>query len=726
MRIILSLLLAFFLCSTVGSVKAESEEVMMIEVDEQQLEGVQEEIIKAYPDVQIRYVYRHSFYGISLKGKGSSLQKIQEIRGVRSAIPVHVYKAEINESVPFIIGKETEELFHRGKKLTGAGVKIGIIDTGIDYTHPDLKENYRGGYDTIDFDNDPMETTKKQGLPTLHGTHVAGIVAANGKLKGVAPQAEIYAYRALGPGGIGTTESVIAAIDKAIEDKVDILNLSLGNEVNGPDWPTTKALERAISKGIIAVTASGNSGPKKWTVGSPGTSPRAISVGASLPPLSIPYIQVKSTKKEIAITPMQGAKPWKLTTEEKIVFGGLGDKRAIRRARHKVVLLERGRLTFTEKAKNAERAGAKAVVIANNVPGVLIGKIQAKVKIPVVSITYEDGKWLKQQLRKRRRLLTTKFHREVDQLAPFSSRGPVTVSWEIKPDVVAPGIAINSTVPGGYKSMQGTSMAAPHVAGAIALLKEAHPTWTAEQHKAALMNTAKILYKKNGDSYHLYEQGAGRIQVNRALEAKTLIYPSSLSLGIMHKEKHIMKRELTVTIHNQSSEVKEYEVILPEKQEGLEWKLPTTVHVKANERKRMKLAVTMYSSKVKKGTVEGFVVVKDRMKEIKIPYVLLVGEQYYPRVMGFRFEKKKEKYHYEVYLPSGADELIISLYDPYTFAYVRTLDIQRNVQRGVVRRTLTIAPKEAKGVYKVIVFARKQNVENAFESRLDFKQGFVH
>ena len=88
-------------------------------------------------------------------------------------------------------------------------VVIGIIDTGIDYTHPDLQRNYKGGKDLVDSDEDPMETKNMGGLDTIHGTHVAGIIAANGKMVGVAPEAEIYAYRALGPGGAGDTEQVL-------------------------------------------------------------------------------------------------------------------------------------------------------------------------------------------------------------------------------------------------------------------------------------------------------------------------------------------------------------------------------------------------------------------------------------------------------------------------------------------------------------------------------------
>ncbi|MDV2887781.1 S8 family serine peptidase, partial [Alkalihalophilus pseudofirmus] len=93
---------------------------------------------------------------------------------------------------------------------------------------------------------DPMETLTA-GKATIHGTHVAGVIAANGKIKGVAPEAKIVAYRALGPGGGGTTEQVLAAIDQAIKDKVDIINLSLGNSINGPDLPISLALDRAVN-----------------------------------------------------------------------------------------------------------------------------------------------------------------------------------------------------------------------------------------------------------------------------------------------------------------------------------------------------------------------------------------------------------------------------------------------------------------------------------------------
>lgn len=165
------------------------------------------------------------------------------------------------------------------------------------------------------------------GKATIHGTHVAGIIAANGKIKGVAPDAKIVAYRALGPGGGGTTEQVLAAIEQAIKDKVDVVNLSLGNEINGPDLPISLALNRAVDKGIVAVAASGNSGPDVWSVGSPGTASKAISVGASTPTMEVPSLIIVGSREKMRIQPMDGSSNWALDRSLELVDGGLVEKR---------------------------------------------------------------------------------------------------------------------------------------------------------------------------------------------------------------------------------------------------------------------------------------------------------------------------------------------------------------------------------------------------------------
>ncbi|MEH7374226.1 S8 family serine peptidase, partial [Neobacillus drentensis] len=168
--------------------------------------------MKPYKGVKLRRVFHHALDGFSVEGSAETLAEIgRSHKQIKNVSPVITYQAETEESVKIIGGEEVRSFFDKkNERLTGKGVTVGVIDTGVDYTHPDLKRNYAGGRDLVDNDRDPMETLAL-GKATIHGTHVAGIIAANGKIKGVAPEAKIVAYRALGPGGGGTTEQVLAA-----------------------------------------------------------------------------------------------------------------------------------------------------------------------------------------------------------------------------------------------------------------------------------------------------------------------------------------------------------------------------------------------------------------------------------------------------------------------------------------------------------------------------------
>ena len=191
-----------------------------------------------------------------------------------------------------------------GLGYTGKGVKVGVIDTGIDYTHPVLIDAYKGGYDFVDNDDDPYETTpldwendpsnppevndRGNTYWTDHGTHVAGTIGARDAgeygVVGIAPEAEIYAYRVLGPYGNGYSSWVLGGIDRSVEDGMDVINLSLGSARNDPDYVTSVALNNAALAGVTPVVASGNSGPDRWTLGSPGAAAFAITVGNSTGP----------------------------------------------------------------------------------------------------------------------------------------------------------------------------------------------------------------------------------------------------------------------------------------------------------------------------------------------------------------------------------------------------------------------------------------------------------
>jgi hypothetical protein len=156
---------------------------------------------------------------------------------------------------------------------------IAVIDTGVDYLHPDLGGclgagcRVIGGYDVVDDDNDP---TDEHG----HGTHVAGIAAGTGLSSGVAQEAKLLAYRALDENGSGSTSDVVEAIERAVNDGAHIINLSLGESDGKPDSPQNLAVREAVRRGVLVVAAAGNSGPQWGTVGSPGNEVSALTVGA--------------------------------------------------------------------------------------------------------------------------------------------------------------------------------------------------------------------------------------------------------------------------------------------------------------------------------------------------------------------------------------------------------------------------------------------------------------
>ncbi len=692
--------------------------------------------LEKFKNTKLRHVFTQAINGYSVQGPASELKQLEETEAVLFVSEVHTYKVEnathlqpkrYQSSSSFIdnfelIGTEAVHglLDEKGNHLTGKGITVGVIDTGIDYEHPDLRRSYAGGHDLVDGDNDPMETNGFGFKNTLHGTHVAGVIAANGRMRGMAPEAKIVAYRALGPGGSGTTEQVLAAIDEAINDQVDILNLSLGNDVNGPDLPISLAINKAVDSGIVAVTSSGNSGPNRWTVGSPGTASKAISVGASTPPMQIPYIDSPGTMGKIRLELLQGSDNWRITQSEHLVFAGLGRKSDMTDVQGKLVLVERGTLTFTEKAKNALEAGAIGVMIYNNTNGTFFGNLEETMPIPVAAISKEAGLALKQQLKNKSMLIRIHLIEETDILADFSSRGPVTSTWEIKPDIVAPGVAINSTIPGGYLSLQGTSMAAPHIAGAAALIKQAHPDWTPAEIKAAIMNTAKDIKDHSEKSYRTFEQGAGRIQTEAAIETDSLVIPGSLQFGQFQLSDNLHRHSAKLTVKNTGSSRNSYAFSIPKMQKGIEWELPLSFSLKPGESKEVELAMKVTPELLDDKVKDGTLVLDDGTHPIRIPYLYVLEEPDYPRVMGFGFAPADtgNGYRYEVYLPGGADEFGIALFDPDHFRFLGFLDWGRELKKGMVTKELPLEKLPEDGVYLAKVFAKKAGRENMIETML--------
>ncbi|MER7898777.1 S8 family peptidase [Streptomyces sp. NPDC096046] len=330
-----------------------------------------------------------------------------------------VRKASLDKSVPQIGAPKAWSAGYDGK-----GVKIAVLDTGVDGTHADLKGQV---VDAKNFSAAP-DTTDKVG----HGTHVAAIAAgtgakSGGKYKGVAPGAKILNGKVLDDAGFGNDSEIVAGMEWAAAQGADVINMSLG----GLDTPAIDPMEAAVNKlseekGVLFAIAAGNEGDfGEQTVGSPGSAAAALTVGA------------------------------------------VDDK---------------------------------------------------------------------------------------DKLADFSSRGP-GMDGALKPDVTAPGVDITAASapgnliaqdvgekPAGYMTISGTSMATPHVAGAAAILKQQHPEWKYPELKGALTGSTK------GGTYTPFQQGSGRIQVDKAVKQTVIAEPVSVSFGIQqwpHTDDKPVTKQLT-------------------------------------------------------------------------------------------------------------------------------------------------------------------------------------
>lgn len=702
---------------------ANQEKLAIVILKEKFTDSEMKSLVQSVPNIELRQIFTHVFTGFSVRGSVSALKKLAEVEQVTTVSPIQQYKTNGEESIQWIGGKDIRGYYNdKYERLTGKGITVGVIDTGIDRTHPDLNRNVIKSYDFTDKKWQQQHMITADESHKTHGTHVAGIIAANGKMKGVAPEAKLIDYRALGPDGAGTTEQVLAAIEQAIKDRVDVLNLSLGNSINSPDLPITLALNAAVEHGINAVVSSGNSGPNMWTVGSPGTAAKAISVGASSPPMKVPYLSIGNQKK-LRLDVMQGGQNWNLDRSYKVVYGGLGRKNELKEADGKIVLVKRGKLTFTEKAKNAKAAGAVAMLIYNHLNGSFVGNLEKDVLIPVASISKQDGKYLKSASANKNVLATTTLIDEKDLLASFSSKGPVTETWEIKPDIVAPGVAIESTIPGGYMSLQGTSMAAPHIAGACVLIKQAHPNWTPEQIKSALMNTAKQIVQSNGQPYKPFEQGAGRVQLVDAVQTTTLVYPATLSFGKIIKGNVHPVHKSKITIENVGDRSTYYSFLIPKREKGLHFKLPLSFSLQPKEKKQLDIEVAIDPDALNKTINNGEIDLIAGTKMIKLPYIYAFEEPSYPRIMGFQFGEgdQKDTYQYEVYLPGGADEFGIALFHPDNYQFIGFLDWARNLDRGMLQKQLTKEKLPHPGIYLIKVFVKKAGKEDMIESMIEIE-----
>ncbi|MCV0401247.1 MAG: S8 family serine peptidase [Nitrosopumilus sp.] len=454
----------------------------------------------------------------------------------------------LDRSVPYI-GTDIP----RAEGIDGEGVKIAVIDTGVDYNHPDLfgwgpDGKVVGGYNFIQENEPPLDTNG-------HGTQVAGVIAADGEKSGVAPKAKILAYKVSEDGEGVSSDLIIRAIEKAIEDEADIINISLG--VNRTNAKIDRAVNQALEKEIFVVTAAGNDGPELKTIGSPGKNFGSVTVGATYNNLTSSLVAtLEIDEKPYTVIPMVGSTKLEEPIIAKIISAGYGKFEDFEGldVKDAIVIVERGSdvegelLYFSIKEKNAANAGAKALIVYNNNPGIFLGELIHEFiepgytpRIPVVSIDREEGLEIKESITKESRGSLQLFYNP-DFVAHFSSRGPVSPFY-IKPEIVAPGAYINTTQNNAaYNFTSGTSYAAPHVSGAAALLLQKNPELHHHEIKSLLLTTVEPVSDAYGQKFSIHEAGAGRLDIANAFNAKLIIEPPNFVASLSSDKKTVEKQ----------------------------------------------------------------------------------------------------------------------------------------------------------------------------------------
>ena len=480
---------------------------------------------------------------------------------------------------------------------TGEGLRIGIIDTGVDYDHPDFggggtpdgdtfpTERVAYGYDFVgdSYNADPSDPAY-QPIPMPdgdpddcqgHGTHVAGISSANGDVVGVAPDSIIGAYRVFGCAGSTTTEIMLHAMEASLEDDMDVVNLSIGSAFSAwAEYPSSRATDALAAEGVVVVASIGNSGANGlYSAGAPGVGRDTIGVG------SIDNITVRSnafldedgepvpytTSTPAPTPPTEGTAQLVALAEPGTTDAQHCDPFTAEEAAEiegNWVLIQRGECTFHIKALNGQNAGAAGVMIYNNAAGALNASVAGDppITVPVMGLMQQDGTRLATEALASDGGVTITFTDEQAEapnpsgglMSSFSSFG-TSADLMFKPDVSAPGGSIYAPYPlerGGYATLSGTSMAAPHAAGAAALLLDAHPDLSVEEVKLRLQNSSEQVGLSIAPTAGLevvHRQGSGLIQVDRAIEADVTTEPGLVQLG---QQLAGETSSTTVTVHN--------------------------------------------------------------------------------------------------------------------------------------------------------------------------------
>ena len=454
----------------------------------------------------------------------------------------------------------------------------------------------------------------KDGMPGdkgSHGTHVASTAAGNTGVNeaamGVAPQAQIINMNVFKSTGGASYADILAALEDCILLGVDVANLSLGSDCGYIDYDSedafTKSLldvfERTGESGVSLAVAAGNaynaaygdafggkalaSNPDYGLVSEPSTYGESLSVAAvSNGVVNSPYVTVGGKnlayQDSATISDDENAKPFRSLSSrgslEYVVvpnYGAEADYEGLD-VQGKIALVQRGGgMYYEQKERAAANAGAIGMLVYNNVPGMLYMSI-TDWKIPCAFVSQAAGEYMKQQQTKTLSVAAADALVESPTygMADFSSWG-ATTELTLKPELTAPGAGIYAAVPGGYESMDGTSMASPHVAGGMAIVQQALKARDASMSGAdrkhmtdtLLMSTAHVIYDNDGVPYSPRKQGAGLMSINDAVNTR-----GYLSVAGMERPKLELKDDpamkgvytMTFTVHNTGSDTLYYDV----------------------------------------------------------------------------------------------------------------------------------------------------------------------
>ena len=596
---------------------------------------------------QVQFDYQDAYNGVAARIALKDLAVVSRLPGVVAVHPSRTVQRDNTVGVQYIGGNAA----WADTGLTGKGVKVGVIDTGVDYYHANFggtdgaakfaadnstiiepgsfpTAKVAGGTDFVgdaydSSSDDPAVNTPKPDPDPRdcngHGSHTAGTAAGFGVLDdgatypgpydgttythafrvgpGVAPEATVYAYRVFGCEGSATDAVVVAALDRALADGVDVVNMSLGSPFGRADAPDSVASDTLAENGVVIVASAGNSGSGAYIDGSPAAATRALSVAAldasspTFPGANLALSTGQTVSAQLSNGPFQTDAGASLPSGSLAVavlrdsypdgpvspgcdaadFAGYPGG-----VTGKLVVVVRGVCARVHKAILGQKAGAAAVAMIDTTAGFppFEGQVTSDpdtgerftLTIPFFGIrgvlgpspTDDPDKLVAADGGRSSFTAAAVTNPGYQRAASFTSGGPRNPDSGLKPEVIAPGVSIKSTAVGTGNEgtrMSGTSMAAPHTAGLAALVTQAHPAWSTEAIKAAIVGTADAGPSKI-QGYNLRTAGAGVISARRAVDtvgyATTSGGSDTLSFGYQPVGA-ASTQTLPVTLHNTSA-----------------------------------------------------------------------------------------------------------------------------------------------------------------------------